>query len=279
MFKRILAIGFILGCTSVAWFILGATLDTRTYHSDDKLRSGVASVWGAPQQQAPPTATYEVISEKKIETETDGHKTARTETERHTVAVPAESTRIQVAFDLGHRQKGLLWYSTYWVNLAATYGFRNPTTAPQTIVFRLPFPAEHAIYDGLEMVVNGRPSPIVPDAKGASVTALVPPGETVSLRVAYRSRGLESWIYRLGDEVTQTRDFELRVKTNFPQIDFPVNTLSPTEKRETGAGWELVWRYSNLISGFQIGLTMPQKVQPGPLAGEISYFAPVSLTS
>jgi inner membrane protein involved in colicin E2 resistance len=31
------------------------------------------------------------------------------------------------------------------------------------------------------------------------------------------------------------------------------------------------------VSGFQIGLSMPQKLQPGPLAGRISLFAPVSL--
>jgi hypothetical protein len=191
--------------------------------------------------------------------------------------VPVESSRIQVAFDLEHRQKGLLWYSTYWVNLAATYQFRNPAGEPQRMTFRLLFPAEHAIYDGLVMEVNGRPSPLLSDAKGASVTATVPAGETVSLRVGYRSRGLESWIYRLGDEVAQTRDFELRVKTNFKQIDFPGNALSPSEKVEIAGGWDLVWRYSNLISGFQIGLTMPQKLQPGPLAGQISYFAPVSL--
>src|SRR5205085_2500627 len=51
----------------------------------------------------------------------------------------------------------------------------------------------------------------------------------------------------------------------------------PTEKRETATGWDLLWQYSNLISGFQIGVTMPEQLQPGPLAGQISYFAPVSL--
>ena len=69
----------------------------------------------------------------------------------------------------------------------------------------------------------------------------------------------------------------LDVKTNFKQIDFPLNALSPTDKHETAGGWDLTWRYSNLISGFQIGVTMPEKLQPGPLAGQISYFAPVSL--
>src|SRR5262249_12628757 len=30
-------------------------------------------------------------------------------------------------------------------------------------------------------------------------------------------------------------------------------------------------------SGLQIGMVMPEKLQPGPLAGQISFFAPVSL--
>ena len=55
------------------------------------------------------------------------------------------------------------------------------------------------------------------------------------------------------------------------------STLSPSEKRETDEGWELEWNYKNLVSGFQIGMAMPEKFQPGPLAGRISFFAPVSL--
>jgi inner membrane protein involved in colicin E2 resistance len=77
--------------------------------------------------------------------------------------------------------------------------------------------------------------------------------------------------------VSQVRDFTLHVRTNFKDIDFPENTLSPTEKRETGGGWALTWTYKNLVSGFQIGVRMPEKLQPGPLAGRISFFAPVSL--
>jgi inner membrane protein involved in colicin E2 resistance len=105
----------------------------------------------------------------------------------------------------------------------------------------------------------------------------VPAGQAVEFRIAYRSRGLDSWRYNFGKDVKQTRDFELTLNTNFKEIDFPPDTLSPTEKRETNSGWELAWRYRNLISGFEIGTTMPEKLQPGPLAGEISAFAPVSL--
>jgi inner membrane protein involved in colicin E2 resistance len=67
------------------------------------------------------------------------------------------------------------------------------------------------------------------------------------------------------------------MRTNFRDIDFAADTLSPTAKLLVPEGWELTWQYSNLVSGFQIGMTMPEKLQPGPLAGEISYAAPVSL--
>ena len=43
------------------------------------------------------------------------------------------------------------------------------------------------------------------------------------------------------------------------------------------AGWNLTWSYKDLVSGYQIAMVMPEKLQPGPLAGKISLFAPVSL--
>jgi inner membrane protein involved in colicin E2 resistance len=89
---------------------------------------------------------------------------------------------------------------------------------------------------------------------------------------------LRSWRYKLADGVAQVRDFALVMHTNFKDIDFADDTLSPTSKQlDDDRGWQLTWKYSDLVSGFQIGMTMPDKLQPGPLAGEISYFAPVSL--
>jgi inner membrane protein involved in colicin E2 resistance len=277
LLKRIAALAIILACSSLAWFILANTIWSRTYEFNDKLKPGVASIWGAPQEQRPPTASFDKIEQNKIETEIGGTKAVRVETRHTTVFLPAESSRISVNLALQYRQKGLLWYSTYAVDFAAFYTFHNATPEPQAVIFQLRFPAEQAMYDGVVMEVNGRPMPLSSDKHGAFVRAPLGAGETATLRVAYRSQGLESWRYKLGDDVTQSRDFLLLMKTDFKQVDFPPSTLSPTEKRENAAGWELAWRYKNLISGFQIGMTMPEKLQPGPLAGEISYFAPVSL--
>jgi hypothetical protein len=95
--------------------------------------------------------------------------------------------------------------------------------------------------------------------------------------IGYKSQGLDNWTYKFGGEVNQVRNFSLQMRTNFDAIDFPENTLSPTEKQANGSGWLLIWKYSSLLSGFDIGMVMPEKLQPGPLAGQISFFAPVSL--
>ncbi len=139
------------------------------------------------------------------------------------------------------------------------------------------FPAEKAIYDELVLSLDGRPVRFQTIKSVMEGFADVPVGGTVAFQVSYRSQGLDEWQYTLGKDVSQVRNFSLRMKTNFTEIDFPDNTLSPTEKRRTGEGWELTWRYKNVVSGYDIAMAMPGKLQPGPLAGEISYFAPVSL--
>ncbi len=277
MLRQILALAFIFVCTSIAWVILGATIFSRTYGSNEQLQGRVASTWGTAQQQSPPSATYavtEVVSSTTVE---DGKVSVHRENVQRQVPLPVEASRIHVNLHLTPRQKGLLWYSTYAVDFAGDYTFRNNTAQAQTVDFRLKFPAQKAIYDELQMKVNQRPVALATDDQGTVGQATVDPGETASLHVAYRSQGLDCWRYQLGDGIAQARDFMLTMRTNFRDIDFADDTLSPTLKELVPGGWQLTWQYSNLVSGFQIGMTMPQKLQPGPLAGEISYAAPVSL--
>jgi inner membrane protein CreD len=262
--KRISAIALILIFTSIAWMVLAGSIWSRTNESNDKLRANVASIWGTPQEQRQPFATYEQAAAKA------GDAPLAT-------FLPAESSRVHVDLALEYRRKGLLWYSIYKVQFGGLYVFRNPTQAQQTVTFRLPFPAQQAVYDGLTMQLDGHVLPFTSDKDGAIVSAWLAPGQSASLRTGYRSQGMERWRYKLGDSVTQANDFELTMATNFKDIDFPISTLSPTEKRESASGWDLGWKYGNLISGFQIGMDMPEKLQPGPLAGDISRFAPVSL--
>jgi inner membrane protein involved in colicin E2 resistance len=278
MTKRIIAIVFIFICTSVAWAILGGTIFTRTYDSGLVSFDQVASLWGTKQNQAPPSASFTVYKEKQEETYEYGRKVVKTVTEPITTELPLESSRINVDLDLSHRQKGLLWYSTYKVAFSGVYGFRNTSDKEQTVDFKLPFPTTQAIYDNLIFTVDGAPVSINNYENAAQAAVKIGAGKTAQLAVGYSSQGLTEWRYSFGSQgVAQVRDFDLRMTTNFKDIDFPESTISPSEKRETGKGWDLNWSYRSLLSGYEIGMTMPEKLQPGPLAGKISFFAPVSL--
>lgn len=287
MTKRILAIAFIFIFTSIAWVVLGATIFSRTQSSDQRLRGRVGSTWGTSQAQQAPVAYTEKIETRVADApvprrspsgtqSTATATTDRSETVRVRVPLSLEQTRSAVAFDLDHRRKGLLWYSTYAVSFDGTFRFRN-TTASDSVILEFPLPAAQAIYDGLRVTLNGAPVPYEARGQAVVTTARVPRGDTAVLAVAYKSQGSNEWRYVLGNDVAEVRDFSLVMTTNFDDIDFPENTLSPTEKQKEGNGWKLQWRYANLLSGFQIGMDMPQKLQPGPLAGQIAFFAPVSL--
>jgi inner membrane protein involved in colicin E2 resistance len=278
MTKRIVAIAFIFVCTSIAWAILGGTVFSRTYDSASSADNRVASTWGAPQNQALPHASFTVLVPKKEESTENGKKVVKTTQDVVTTPLPLESSAIDVNLDLEHRQKGLLWYSTYKVGFSGVYGFRNTSDKEQLVEFTLPFPTTQAIYDDLTFQVDGIPVPIVNANNAATGGVKIPAGKIAQLTTGYRSQGLNQWAYSFGSQdVTQVRDFTLNMKTNFKDIDFPDNTLSPSTKRETAAGWDLSWSYKNLLSGYQIAMVMPEKLQPGPLAGKISFFAPVSL--
>jgi len=278
MTKRIIAIAFIFICASVAWAILGGTIFARTYDSAATSSGRVASTWGAPQNQVLPNASYTELVAKNEETTENGKKIIKTTQEEVTTDLPLESSVIDVVIDLEHRQKGLLWYSTYKVAFTGDYEFRNTSDKERLVDFELPFPTSQAIYDDLTFLVDGVSVPIVNETNTAKGSVKIPPGKTAKLTTGYRSQGLNEWRYSFGSEnVTQVRDFKLNMKTNFKDIDFPENTLSPSEKHESGSGWDLTWSYKNLLSGYQIAMVMPEKLQPGPLAGRISFFAPVSL--
>lgn len=285
MIKRIIAIVAIFVCATVAWAILGSTIFYRTYNAESGLTGRVASTWGAPQGQAPPSIAYEWPEEKTVEVEEKGKKITRTERQVHSEAVKIDASRVAAAFHIDYRQKGLLWFSTYKVDFDGAYTFQNPSSREEDFVFRLPFPAQQAVYDNVQLLLDDKPLPLTFGGSQAVARTRLAPGAKFILKAAYRSQGLDSWRYTFarenadgsGKEISQVRDFHLLVKTDFSGFDFPDNSLSPGEKRQTANGWELEWNYQNLVSGFDIALKMPQKLQPGPLAGRISYFAPVSL--
>jgi len=258
---RLMAIVFIFGCVAVAWMVLGTSVQVRTDAGRADIGQQVQGLWGGPQAQMAPQVylTKAGAASRGSYWELD-------------------SSQVKAALGLQHRQKGLLWYSTYDVDFDALYTFHNPTDAAQQVNVELSLPSATGIYDNFVFTVKDKS--IMPSGdltRGLATAVGLAPGEEATIRVAYRSRGLDRWVYRFGEGVANVKKFDLVVDTDFKDINFPARTISASTKTETPQGWRLQWHFENLVAGAEVGVEMPKKLNPGPLAARISFFAPISL--
>ncbi len=256
--RRLVAIGLIwLGC-AIAWMLLGSSLVVRSGDMTRSLQNDVAKLWGTPIAQQPPAASF-----------TDG---------KVSHALPLAASDVAVKLDLEQRKKGLEWFATYAAGLHARYTFSNPSDATRDVQIVLPLRESGAIYDGFE----------VTDEHGAGVDAEVSggaarwhasfaPHERRRFSVAYRTRGISSFRYEPTSGTGQVKNFHLTIDGNFENVDFPAGSISPTRHHAADGRWHGEWRFKTLVASAPIGVVLPKRVDPGPLAARITFFAPVGL--
>lgn len=281
---RLFAIGFIFLSTTIAWMVLGATVTNRSGEADGTLRMEVERLWGGEHTQQAPVAhlvTHDV--ERVIEDKDDKGRVIARRTEivrvgREPRPLGLHQSDVRAALDLEHRRKGLLWFPTYGVGFAGHYRFVNDTGELGDVEVTFPFPSTQGIYDAFVFKVDGREAPPVTDlSRGASLRLEMKPGQSVEVDIAYRSRGIGTWSYVFGTGVSQVKDFSLVLESNVADVDFPSGSMSPSDKKLEGDGARLAWTFSNLVTGQRIAVELPSRLNPGPVAARISFFAPVSL--
>ncbi|MCP4604360.1 MAG: cell envelope integrity protein CreD [Proteobacteria bacterium] len=198
---------------------------------------------------------------------------------RHTCELSVIGTDATVGLDVEYRKKGLLWFSIYGVDFDSMYTVENPAPHPLDITVSFGFPSGSAIYDNMRVQTPGRKDLEVTTENGGMVGRFsIPAKSKQKVGFGYQSRGMDRWSYRFGSDVKIVKDFQLTMRTDFDEIDFPIGSISPDSKaRREDAGWKLVWDKESLVSGLEIGMLMPHRINPGPLAASMSLHAPVSL--
>jgi len=298
---RLFAIAVIIVCTGVAWFVLGASVAVRTGESDARLAREVERLWGGRHNQVAPQAWFERTRVVVEQARPDGAAARMaaggtaggagdgaagpagtsvvTKTVVDRVAVPLVSSRVDVSLALDQRRKGLLWYDTYGVTFAGRYRLRNADPAAQAVFVHFGFPSGEALYDALSLRLDGVDQGEIGDlSEGVTLRIALPGGGAADLEVSYRSRGLGEWTYSFAPQgIAHVRDFAMNVTTDCDGIDFPAGSISPGGRTRAGEGWKLAWTFENLVTGQRIGVDLPNRLNPGPVAARIIFFAPVSL--
>jgi len=282
---RFLAIGLIFAAVSIAWCVLGTTVQVRTSDLDDSLSAEMASLWGPKLlAQASPYCAA-------------GADDGRTQPG---ASAPSAST-ITADIRHQHRYKGLLWYSTFTVDFTGEYEIAaaeapDAGEPPAEGTFVFPLPSGAATYHALSVALDGNDIAIAPsDIPSGRIAVPLTRGAAHRVKVHYVTGGQEAWLYAPGDvpatdadgdvpsvaraeSLTELRDFSLTVTTDFADIDYPRGALSPRQRATPAdGGMQAAWSYPNLITRQAIGIAMPRRQNAGPIAARMSFFAPVSL--
>lgn len=287
--KRFLAIVVIwLGCT-VAWMILGSTLNLRTSSLSGSLGNEVNALWGPPGRQAPPLAKYqrtELTEEVTVEQKPEGNsKKIVQHATKVNVPLTLDSSNVRAKLALEQQQKGLMWFPTYGIDFSAEYTFSNDALGPHDVVVHFPLQTSgtpesnsSASFDGFSIEDGDSRAVDYKIVAGEAVFSRhFEAGERQKFHVAYRTRGTSSFRYLMAEGSGQVHDLTVRIDTNFTNVDFPTDTLSPTSRTITANGFSGTWHFDSLISTSAIGIELPQLLNPGPLASKVTFFAPVSL--
>lgn len=281
---RLVAIAFVwFGC-AVAWMVLGSTIVVRSGESSSALTQEVHALWGPPMRQHPPSASYQTTSRvKDVVTSYDNQgRQVQTPIEKDVVVshpVPLEESDIATTLALEHRRKGLVWFPTYAVDFRSRYVFQNPDGLARSVELVFPLVYGNAGYDGFEVTdADGKPVETTVSSGSASWRVSFGPREKKAFSIRWRSRGTATFHYEMTAATGQVKNFKLVMDTDFRAIDFPAGSVSPSMHGPvSGGGWHGEWQFKNLIASSPIGIDLPQRLNPGPVASRITFFAPVGL--
>lgn len=281
--KRIIGIAVIFCVASIGWMVLGGVMTSRTEAQTGALSGEVSELWGQPQAQKAPTLVFHWTTwedQVRKETVNDSVKTIRERVAvEHSENVSPISTDINVGLHLDQRLKGLVWYSLYAVDFAGTWHYRHDLPQDGWLEVIFTFADPQGLYDAFHLSIAGqdRAQQLRPDQGKVSTRVAVKPGADIAIGASYTSRGQSTWQYVPSDGVARLEAFKLAMTTDFADIDYPPQSMSPSSRERDAGGWKLGWQFDRVITGRSIGMFMPTRIQPGAMASQLAFSAPISL--
>lgn len=282
-FLRMLAIVIIFVVATVAWMILGTVTNVRSQEYSGILSGRVRNLCGSElTQKAPVFTAITQLRQKAPDFEGTTQKTSGFWNKKTVVTkqqLSPVANDIAVDLKLEYRRKGLLWFPVYKCKFEANYTLENTANSSMKVKAHFDFPSATATYDDFLLEVDGKVQDCRIDTQnGINLDFYINAKSKKVFRVFYKTRGLYSWRY-LPESIDggRLRNLNMTVDTDFKAIDFSDDSLAPGKLERNENGCRMVWTAHNLITSKAIAITMPERLNPGPLVTKVTFFAPFCL--
>lgn len=241
----------------------------------------VRSIWGRPHVQHELDVNHTVVV--KLQEELPRRypdepprfvtKTVTRDIEQNSIV----KTRGTVTIKMNYRRKGSAYYTCFEDQCDFAYTVRNFADRKTTANFRFPMSRGQTLFLDFQVVVDGQDFSSQLSFRGDDVGWNIPmvPGQQSTIRVRYKSRGMETWYYQI-TEAREIRDFKLVM--NLPDVprerlNYPEGCLTPTEIAVEGRGSVLTWALDRAVTTRGMGVELPAARQPGNLVARMLQYA------
>ncbi len=258
--KKIIAIVIIYIVGFTGWFILGTATSIRSGEAIERLGKSVEILWGKPLVQNAPSFSVRIPGSDQVRW------------------ITPSQNKINVEIIPDYKKKGLNWYSTYNCLFEGNYLVTNDEDVVQKIRLHFDFPEKGATYDNFQMLINEKNyESIINTQDGINEIFELDPGQNILFKIGYKTRGMNTWSYQPDKNAGIVKNLILNAKTGFCNIDYTEGSLSPMSAKKNGDTMNLKWEANYLITNQDIGIIIPDRLNPGPLTTRITFFAPVCL--
>jgi hypothetical protein len=227
--------------------IISTQLEDRRSFADGDLHQDVIDRWGAPIVQPAPSLRF-VESGSVFST---------------LEALPFDGQEVTVDTAMNYRKRGLIYFSGFDFTFRGDYRMRNPRERDLDLVFVFPISVEknRVLLSDLSFLVDGRPAPIdlSPPSDRLVWTGRIASGNEVRFQIAFRGRGLDSFVYQL-DPKLPVRDLKLRIAVSGgDRCDYPSGVVPATSTEHGDGRAAFAWAYPSLESGVPVGVILPSE--------------------
>jgi len=275
--KKIIAIVFIFMMTAIAWMILGGANSVRTKTLSNSLKTQVANLYGGKLNIESPKCFSRITKHKEETVNNTIRIVEYFENNYHELI----NSDIKIDVYLDQRKKGNMWFPTFKAEFKGEYIFQIDESSKDDLFIYSTLNSSDAIYNNLYLKINNEDiDNVLPLINKQEIPVIPLSDNTVKLMVSYSATGMEDLYYLITTErnaIAQINNFKLVLSTDFDLYDFPSNMMSPTTINKTDNRNELIWELNKTITGKNIGLLIPNKLNPGEIITRVSFFAPVSL--
>lgn len=235
---------------------LTAQITDRRNFASSELHQDVVERWGAPIRQAAPTVRY--VASGTVFNELS--------------ALPLSSQHVALDATMNYRKRGLVYFSGFDFGFTGDYVAENQQGRDIDAVFVFPVSLDknQVLLSDLVFTVNGKRASVdLRDGDKLVWTGRLAPGERAQFHVAFRGRGLDSFVY-VPDPGMPVRDFKLDARIHGgDNYDYPEGVVPAMSSTIAEDSVDLGWSYGSLESGVPVGVILPSEQAYDGLIGTL----------